>query len=127
MWGPIHSARRLPRKGRRSAFRSYCVETVVVREIARAASMRCCPAVVGFARGHARHRRLYGMRQDTESLNAQLDRAFYGRRLPAWGLHNQTTVVLLAALAENAWARHIWIQAVAEQHGGEPPPQRNVA
>jgi hypothetical protein len=67
------------------------------------------------------------MRQDTESLNAQLDRAFYGRRLPAWGLHNQTTVVLLAALAENAWARHIWIQAVAEQHGGEPPPQRNVA
>jgi hypothetical protein len=73
-----------------------------------------------------RHLRLYGMRQDTESLNAQLDRAFYGRRLPAWGVHNQTTVVLLA-LAENAWARQVWLQAVADQHGSEPPPQRNVA
>ena len=30
-----------------------------------------------------RHRLLYGMRQDTESLNAQLERAFYGQRLPA--------------------------------------------
>ena len=37
------------------------------------------------------------MRQDTESLNAQLERAFYGQRLPAWGVHNQTAVVLLAA------------------------------
>ena len=43
------------------------------------------------------HRRLYGMRQDAESLNAQLERAFYGQRLPAWGVQNQTTVVLLAA------------------------------
>ncbi len=55
-----------------------------------------------------RHKQLYGMRQDTESLNAQLERAFYGQRLPAWGVHNQTTVVLLATLAENAWARHTW-------------------
>ncbi len=54
------------------------------------------------------HARLYGMRQDTESLNAQLERAFYGQRLPAWGVHNQTVVVLLAALAENAWARQVW-------------------
>ena len=54
------------------------------------------------------HRRLYGMRQDTESLNAQLERAFYGQRLPAWGVHNQTTIVLMAAFAENAWARQIW-------------------
>ncbi len=28
------------------------------------------------------------MRQDTENLNAQLERAFYGQRLPAWGVHN---------------------------------------
>jgi len=48
------------------------------------------------------------MRQDTESLNAQLERAFYGQRLPAWGVHNQTTIVLMAAFAENAWARQIW-------------------
>ena len=53
------------------------------------------------------HRRLYGMRQDTESLNAQLERAFYGQRLPAWGVRNQTAVVLMAALAENAWARAV--------------------
>ncbi len=50
------------------------------------------------------HERLYGMRQDTESLNAQLERAFYGQRMPAWGVHNQTVVLLLASLAENAWA-----------------------
>ncbi len=74
-----------------------------------------------------RHRRLYGMRQDTESLNAQLDRAFYGRRLPAWGVHNQTAVVLLATMAENAWARHVWNAAVTGQRGGHPPPQHHAA
>lgn len=40
------------------------------------------------------HTRLYGMRQDTESLNAQLERAFNGQRLPAWGVHTRTVVVL---------------------------------
>lgn len=52
------------------------------------------------------------MRQDTESLNAQLERAFYGQRLPAWGVANQTLVVILAAIAENAWARHVWLRHV---------------
>ncbi len=52
------------------------------------------------------------MRADTESLNAQFERAFYNRRLPAWGLHNQTVVVLMAALAQNAWARHTWQRAI---------------
>ena len=33
--------------------------------------------------------RVYGMRADTESLNAQFERAFYNRRLPAWGLHTR--------------------------------------
>jgi hypothetical protein len=55
----------------------------------------------------AEHERLYGMRQDTESLNAQLERAFYGQRMPAWGVHNQTVIVLMASLAENAWARSV--------------------
>lgn len=54
------------------------------------------------------HRRLYGMRQDTETLNAQLERAFYGQRLPAWGVHNQTAVDLLATLADNARALKGW-------------------
>lgn len=64
------------------------------------------------------HDRLYGMRQDTESLNAQLERAFYGQRLPAWGVHNQTVIVLMAALAENAWARAVWTEELARQAAG---------
>ena len=67
------------------------------------------------------HRRLYGMRQDTESLNAQLERAFYGQRLPAWGVHNQTTIVLLAVVAENAWARHVWYAEAQHQQSQAPP------
>ena len=66
------------------------------------------------------HRRLYGMRQDTESLNAQLERAFYGQRLPAWGVHNQTAIVLLATVAENAWARQVWYDEA--RHQAEHPP-----
>lgn len=69
----------------------------------------------------AEHDRLYGMRQDTESLNAQLERAFYGQRMPAWGVHNQTVVVLMSVVAENAWAR-----AVADQKPEAlPAPERN--
>ncbi len=64
--------------------------------------------------------RVYGMRADTESLNAQFERAFYNRRLPAWGLHNQTVIVLMAALAQNAWARHTWQRAIDRQ---QSPPQ----
>jgi hypothetical protein len=66
------------------------------------------------------HRRLYGMRQDTESLNAQLERAFYGQRLPAWGVHNQTAVVLLATVADNAWALKVW-RDEAEHQQHHPP------
>jgi hypothetical protein len=66
------------------------------------------------------------MRQDTENLNAQLERAFYGQRLPAWGIHNQTTIVLLATLAENAWTRHLWhhqtTRAPARRHHPAPKP-----
>jgi hypothetical protein len=68
------------------------------------------------------HQRLYGMRQDTESLNAQLERAFYGQRLPAWGVHNQTAIVLLAAVAENAWTRQVWYDEA--RHQSEHPPDR---
>jgi hypothetical protein len=64
--------------------------------------------------------RVYGMRADTESLNAQFERAFYNRRLPAWELHNQTVIVLMAALAQNAWARHTWQRAIDRQ---QSPPQ----
>jgi hypothetical protein len=60
------------------------------------------------------------MRQDTESLNAQWERAFYGQRLPASGVHNQTTIVLLAALAENAWALRTWRDEVDRQSAHPP-------
>lgn len=62
------------------------------------------------------------MRQDTESLNAQLERAFYGQRLSAWGVHNQTTVVLLAAVAANAWARQVRYDEA--RHQAQHPPGR---
>ncbi|MEO8105730.1 MAG: hypothetical protein ABI720_00285 [Actinomycetes bacterium] len=65
--------------------------------------------------------RVYGMRADTESLNAQFERAFYNRRLPAWGLHNQTVIVLMAALAQNAWARHTWQRAIDRQQSPPKP------
>ena len=55
------------------------------------------------------------MCQDAESLNAQLERAFLGQRLPAWGVHNQTVVVLLAGMAENAWARRAWREELVRQ------------
>jgi len=55
---------------------------------------------------HPGYRAVYRMRQDAESLNNTLERAFYGQRLPAWGTPNQTVIVLLACLAQNAWARH---------------------
>ena len=39
----------------------------------------------------------------------------YGQRLSAWGAHNQTVIILLAAIAENAWTRHVW-----HRHLGQP-------
>ena len=79
------------------------------------------PKTRGNSRISLRHSAcVYGMRADTESLNAQFERAFYNRRLPAWGLHNQTVIVLMAALAQNAWARHTWQRAIDRQ---QAPPQ----
>ena len=68
--------------------------------------------------------RVYGMRADTESLNATLEQAFHKQRLPAWGLHNQTVVVLMAVIAQNSWARHVWNRELDRQH---PPPDRAAA
>ncbi len=44
------------------------------------------------------------------------------QRLPAWGVHNQTTVVLLAAVADNAWARQVWYDEARNQ--ARHPPER---
>ena len=61
------------------------------------------------------------MRQDAESLNNTLERAFYGQRLPAWGTPNQTIIILLTCLAQNAWARHTWQTAHPLQEQQHPP------
>lgn len=39
--------------------------------------------------------------------NAQFERAFYGRQMPAWGVYDHTVVFLMASLAEDAWARSV--------------------
>jgi hypothetical protein len=66
---------------------------------------------------HPGYKQVYRMRQDAESLNNTLERAFYGQRLPAWGIPNQTIIVLLACLAQNSWALHTWQTA-------QPGPKR---
>ena len=61
----------------------------------------------------------YGVRADTESLNAQFELAFYNQQLLAWGLPNQIVIVLLPALDQNAWARQTWQRAI---EGQQSPP-----
>ena len=61
------------------------------------------------------------MRADTESLNAELERAFHKNRLPAWGQDNQTLAVLLACMSQNSWARWVWHRELARQQA--PPAQ----
>ena len=63
--------------------------------------------------------RVYGMRADAESLNAQLEHDFHKNRLPAWGLANQTLAVLLACVTHNAWARWVWQRELQQQNA--PP------
>jgi hypothetical protein len=52
--------------------------------------------------------RVYGMRADTESYHAELERAFHQQRLPAYGVHRQMLVLLGAAINQNAWALHVF-------------------
>jgi hypothetical protein len=63
--------------------------------------------------------RVYSMRADTESLNAQLEHAFHKNRLPAWGQQRQMIIMLLACFAQNSWARHVCHREAARQ---QAPP-----
>lgn len=54
------------------------------------------------------YQRAYGMRADTESFHAELEYAFHKQRLPAYGVHRQMLVLRGAALAQNAWALHVF-------------------
>ncbi len=72
------------------------------------------------ARTDPDYARMYGMRQDAESLNAQLEHKFHRNRLPAWGLHRQTLVVLGVVLAQNVWALHVWLMEAIRQANAPP-------
>lgn len=65
--------------------------------------------------------RVYGYRNDIESLNNQLEHGFHKQRIPAWGEPNQTCVLLLALLGQNAFARQAWAREVEYQAGESPP------
>jgi hypothetical protein len=65
--------------------------------------------------------RVYGFRSDSESLNAQLEYGWHKQRIPAWGEPNQTSLVLLACLGQNAWARHAWQRELDAQAAAPPP------
>jgi hypothetical protein len=65
--------------------------------------------------------RVYGWRNDIESMNSQLEHGFHKQRLPAWGEPNQTCVVLLALVGQNAFARHAWLREVDAQTAESPP------
>lgn len=65
--------------------------------------------------------RVYGYRNDIESLNNQLEHGFHKQRIPAWGEPNQTCVLLLALLGQNAYARQAWAREVEYQAGESPP------
>jgi hypothetical protein len=62
---------------------------------------------------------IYGMRADTESLHAQLEFQLHKQRLPAWGAHRQTLVIMFAAMAHNAWCLATWQREVDRQ---QAPP-----
>ena len=64
--------------------------------------------------------RVYGMRADTESYHAELERAFHQQRLPAYGVHRQMLVLLGAAISQNAWALHVFHREHQRQQA--PPP-----
>lgn len=64
--------------------------------------------------------RVYGMRPDVESLNAQLERAFHKERIPALGIANKSMVLMFTGFAQNAWARHAWLSEVGHQAASPP-------
>jgi hypothetical protein len=64
--------------------------------------------------------RVYGMRSDVESLNAQLEHAFHKQRIPALGTANKTMILMFAAMTQNAWARHAWLREVDHQAASPP-------
>ena len=68
---------------------------------------------------HDDYPRVYSMRAETGSLNAQLEHALLKNRLPARGQERQMIITLLACFAQNCWARHVWHRAVAPQ---QAPP-----
>lgn len=64
----------------------------------------------------------YGFRPDAESGNNTIEQAWYGRRIPAWGHHNQSLRMLMHAAQINAQAWHVHTSRLAD-NGLLPDPE----
>jgi hypothetical protein len=60
------------------------------------------------------------MHADAESLNAEIEHAYYKQRIPAWGWENKLVVLTLTGLMHNARARHVWTRHADAQ--AQAPP-----
>lgn len=64
--------------------------------------------------------RVYPMRGDVESHNAKVERAFYGQRLPAWGIRNQTRIMRAWQSYMNAAALETY-RGYLDAQAAQPP------
>lgn len=60
-------------------------------------------------------KRVYGMRGDVESNNALIEVAWHGDRMPAWGVHNQSIVMLGWTLYSAAKANATYLKYLNDQ------------
>ena len=58
--------------------------------------------------------RVYHMRGDVESNNARIEVAWHGQRMPAWGVHNQSIVMLGWTLYSAAKTRATYVKYLNE-------------
>lgn len=70
----------------------------------------------------------YGFRPDSESGNNGTEQAWYLKRMPAWGHHNQSLRMLLHAAQVNAEAWHVHTGRLAHHDLlPDPEPRKQVA
>lgn len=60
------------------------------------------------------------------SPNAHLERAFDGQRMPAWGVHDRTIIVLMSVLAENAWGFGAEVANPSRETPAAPAPDTRM-
>ena len=97
------------------------VESLTLTAADRDAGFNRCEYLRSMPVDHPDFPRGYGMRADTESFHAELEYAFHKQRLPAYGVHRQMLVLLGAALAQNAWALHVFHRKHDKQNAHRAP------